>query len=387
MIITSTIILLCTLSFFVPRNKLYFFFVISAVILSALYLWFNPPIDYDLYRHYLTFESMKNVSFQDLFDNQYIFDNNLLNEYSKVSKVYIIILFVMSRIGIKQILPWIVGVIIYTVASKMIWQTGSDLNSNKTAILFAFFFLYCCLDFRSVSGIRNMLAFILFSFVLYQELIQKKNKILCWILYLLICGIHMSCVIFVGLRMVLLIGKRWIKIPVMFICLFLYSFSEIIADFLTKFSEIPYLNALRLQIEGYLIGRSEYNPKGIFIYLIIEVGVIFLYLEVYKNKRFKKYVGQYGEYCLYVVIFALGSIRNYDLFVRSNIIIISLFLPIIVFYFTYIIELKGGCIRGISKRNDFKFNIVIVFSFLLVILFEFYCRIRLNYIVMDPYFG
>lgn len=112
-----------------------------------------------------------------------------------------------------------------------------------------------------------------------------------------------------------------------------------------------------------------------------------MYLEVYKNKKFKKYMGQYGEYCLYVVMFALGSIRNYDLFVRSNIIIISLFLPIIVFYFTYIIEFKGGGIRGISKRNDFKFNAVIVFSFLLVIFFEFYCRIRLNYIVMDLYFG
>jgi hypothetical protein len=354
MIITSTIIFLCTLSFFVPRNRLHFFFVISAVLFSALYFWFSPPIDYDLYRHYLSFESMKNVSFQDLFDNQYIFDNNLLNEYSKVSKVYIIILFILSRIGIKQILPWIAGVIIYTVASEMIWQTGSDLNSNKTAILFAFFFLYCCMDFRSVSGIRNMLAFIVFSFVLYQELIQKKNKILCWISYLSLCGIHMSCVIFVGLRMVLLIGKRWIKIPVIFVCFFLYGFSDIIADFLTKFNEMPYLNALRLQIEGYLIGRSEYNPKGIFIYLIIEVGVLFLYLEVYKNKKFKKYMGQYGEYCLYVVMFALGSIRNYDLFVRSNIIIISLFLPIIVFYFTYIIEFKGGGIRGISKRNDFK---------------------------------
>ena len=69
MIITSTIIFLCTLSFFVPRNRLHFFFVISAVLFSALYFWFSPPIDYDLYRHYLSFESMKNVSFQDLFDN------------------------------------------------------------------------------------------------------------------------------------------------------------------------------------------------------------------------------------------------------------------------------------------------------------------------------
>ena len=59
MIVFATLLLFGLAGFFVPKRHMQAYMIIASIGISALYLFYSPPKDYDLFRHYEVLQIIK----------------------------------------------------------------------------------------------------------------------------------------------------------------------------------------------------------------------------------------------------------------------------------------------------------------------------------------
>ena len=327
MIVFITLMIFGCVGFAIPKQYLKGYMLISAICISSLYFFFTPPIYYDLSRHYDLLHIIRRLDIKTvLFGREESF-NRMLNEYMDNSKIYLIYAYIISQFGVDALLPVITGIIIFSAVSKIIIMTAEDIGGKieDWKIAFCFFFLLMMMDFRTISGIRNMLAFALFAYVLYYDLVRNVGKIRCFIAYFIIANIHTSVYILIVIRLFLSIEKLLPKWIIMLVILLLYSFLDIIVRLLNMIIDVPLVQSLLRKINTYGYGGgSDYRYTRGVIHLILILIQMFVYLYVKRNLYLQKKFIRYGDFFFFSILLALGAIRQYDMFVRSN----------MLFYFT-----------------------------------------------------
>ena len=378
------LLFLGVLSFYIPRKNLKSYFKLSAVILSSLFFFYEPPISDDLYRYYGLFDIIKKLSLKELIQRQFnssdwLYDY-LINDYLSNSKTFMAGMFILSRIGIKQLLPFVFTLLTYIPLFMLIIEVGEDTKASKIAMCIAFVLVLACVDYRLVSIIRNISAYAMFSKVLYDDLVRKKNRIICFVFYLILCELHMACIVLLGIRLVILLTNKRCKyiMIAMFVSLFALT-EQIIWVLRNYFSNFGFLLRLAQRIGNYNIGRTSYNIHGALFF----VGSIIVTLIIYANYKRAEGSAPLEEYrmCyLYITAYTIGSIKQYDVLTRNTKLLVMLVIPFAVYLITKTIRIRGvklifmGNGGGISTTSLIHFlsiELLIIVSFVFYTLFSY----------------
>ena len=329
MVVFSAFMLVIVVAFFIPRKHLKIYFVFLSFILGGLYFFFYPSEDYDLYRHYEMAEILKDFSFNDVIipNSGIVTSNYILNRYLRGNRVFVVYSYIISRSNIEHLLPVITGFIVLFLITRRIWKESENYRYSKGTILSGLVFFLFLFDYRSISSIRNVFAFAVFTYVLYQDVVRGKNRIWCFLAYLLLCQIHSVIYIFVALRCLLLITNRYTKIAIGLMVFMSYALNGQIVSLLSHISEFKFVTEFIGRIISYSGGGTDFSLKrGIF-----RGGVMLVYLLIYfsgsKDLNTKKGMRDYGYFFVLTFLFTAGSMTQYDIFIRNDMILLMLLMP------------------------------------------------------------
>ena len=340
MIVWCSVVFWGCFGFVVPRKYMRLYMILAAIGLSSLYFFYQPPVVYDLYRHYEALHVLRRYDLWTVMSGAINKYNGSIESLQQGAPLYLLYAYLISRLQVDQLLVVITGIIIYTSSSSIILMAADDLGEDMAdwKISFCFFFLLVMLDFRSISGLRNMTAYALFAYVLYKDLVRNANKPLCMLAYLAIANVHSSTFVLIILRLLLELNRFIPKLVLMIIPLAAFSSINLILPVLTRYSEIPMVQSLIGKMNTYGFGGG--SRYIVFRAAIRFVQIVFCLLlclyckrHIPQTKRFQKY----GDVILLFVMYAFGSITQYDIFVRSMIFLYFAILPFLLLFLQYIV--------------------------------------------------
>ena len=346
MIVILLMMLLIIFVFISPTKRAFMSMMIASIVLSCLYFVYSPPIESDLFRWYGFLNYIKQLSFIHTFDGSYTAGNSLLRDVTGVNNVYLLFAWLISKTGINQLLPVLVGIVVYGLSAKRISRTSAELSSNCTAPAIAFAFLLLTLDFRSVSGIRNILAYAIFAYILYEDLVNDKNKVFCVIGYYIASQIHVSILVFITIRLLLLVLYRVNKVVLIIASLLAFHFLAFIQNLLSRLTQNAYISLFLYKTNRYVLrygeGLAEYGYRRVASYLLLIMMYLFIYYIVKRSNSLPKKYDKYNLFYLSTIALTVGAIGQYDLFIRNCMLIVFLSLPYLVYALNYIVVVKWG---------------------------------------------
>ena len=341
MIVMGSILFWGCMGFFIPRKYLRIYLILASIGLSFLYFFFQPPVSYDLYRHYEVLHIIRKHDIWTVMSGALNKNSLMIETFQQGAPMYLLYAYLISLLQIDQLLPVITGIIIYTSASNIILMAAEDIDEEIAdwKISFCFFFVLVLLDFRTVSGIRYMMSYSLFAYILYKDLVRNANTWLCLIAYFIIANIHNSIFILIIIRL-LIVLNRFIPKPVLIVALLAsFSFVDLALSFLVRYTDIPMIQVLvdKINIYGFGGGTAYIVFRAVIRFIHITVCLL-LYLYCKKNIQRTIRFQRYGDMLLLFTMFAFGAIRQYDTFVRSKIFICLAALPFLLLFLQYIVE-------------------------------------------------
>ena len=389
MVITCSILFWGGLGFFIPKKYMRVYMVVAAIGMSSLYFLFQPTSRYDLYRHYEVLHILRKSNLVQILKGEFSRNNEILADMLNSSPLYLIYAYCISKLQIDELLVVITGIIIYTSTSNIILMASDDIDEDIAdwKIAFCFFFLLAMLDYRTISGIRNMTAYALFANILYKDVVRNANKLLCFTAYIALANFHSSVWVLIAIRLMLELSRFIPKLVLMVGMLVSFSFVELILNFLKRFSSIQMIESLIIKMEAYgfgggskyIVSRAMIRVFHIIIYLSI---LMYCKKKIPKTQRFQKY----WDFVVLFIMFTIGAISQYDIFVRGNVFMYFSILPFLLLFLHYVagdtplwVNIPGASGIGFSEvAVYFMIYAALALSFRLYFI-EYYCS-------MDPGF-
>lgn len=350
------------------------------LVLCSLYLFFNPPVSYDLYRHYTLLQESKNYSLFEMINNGISAEGIAYKNYP----VYMLILKFFSFLP-STFLPMVVGYVTYAVPYSCVEDVFKKNNIYWIRVA-CFAYLICSVDFRNISGIRNNLAFTLFFWALYRELVKKKNKYFMWAVYISTCFIHSACFLLLAIRIILevykKIGKTIIRILILSSMFFLPRVIDVMRYL---FRNVPSLQYALEKFEIY----NQYESINVVIIVIRSLTYFcILLLAIYFKKYCKRFLEfrEIYDYAILLLLFSFSSINIYSLFSRMQIIL----LPFGVFFLACILDDLAMpnvlCLKAINKGNKLQIGVSVLLICFFGVAINFLALIKGSYTGMNAFF-
>ena len=315
--------------------KFYYFFMTCA--LSWLAFNVQPLPAMDLYRYYNTMDLYRTVGWDWIVQNDFS-SNPLASAY----------FYLISLLGDNRFLPAITVFLVYAFSFGLLHKASVRFESKKSEIIVALLFFMLNFNyFYVVDVIRIYLCYAIMAYFLYMDLVEKKHRWLCAVVYVAVCFVHyvVLLIVFVRLLMVLV---RYIKGPIANIALLFFPLIVWVAYRI--FIRIPTLSGI-FELAGRKgLGYLNYDVFGVWqfadslvrLILFLLIGVFVLWLCNRLNRRVDKVgnpllatecsvVSDYTYFCLLNIMATLGFISNYQMMLRTPNFIQILFSPVLLY--------------------------------------------------------
>lgn len=374
------IIFILTSKVFKQDLKIYFIF--TTLVLATLAFFYVPNHEADLTLAYEHLNAIREYGWK------YILETQKWTTYFNGLPTLQIYFYLISLLQLNNFLPCITVIIIYGLTLHRVYTISKVNNlSNNDAFKIGIFILLF-FDFHGlVSGIRNLLAFSIFSYFLYIDLIENKNKILCWFMYLISFGIHSSCSILIIIRLLLYIKLETVKVILIVLMIQLGNIIELLSEVLNKYSGNFIISIIYMKFKSYTEGGNEDNMRIPYYYqliinnrVILCISMIILILILwYKNNSIRKnsLILVYFYICIFLLGIYLTPKVSYHVFVRySNMLI--LLAPIV--WGSYYSNCKK--IKVIKFSEQLKIKLVDI-PFFIILLVGLYYMMRYSYYTME----
>lgn len=312
----------------------YLYVCIVVILLSILGSLFNPIKAYhngnytDLYRFYQTLDAIKGLPFNNSVP--------IFQEYNNIP-VMKLLLFIISRIGVNSILPFVASLIFYGSFGFFLIKITEKYNISSITMGLSFFIFICLFNFKMViSNIRCPIGCSIFILTLYYDILNKDNRKSKRFLlgYLICCCIHPIFILFTLLRLLLQLTNKYTD-KIVFIFILLYSFFiNAFLEFIGQFTTNEVINYLSMKIDFYTnTWEAKINEPLLVITGVIQV-VLLLYLLLIVKKSIKKKSSEERLYRITMSfsILAISSIWNFVMFQRTTWLLILF----IVYWYVYI---------------------------------------------------
>ncbi|SCI76585.1 Uncharacterised protein [uncultured Clostridium sp.] len=303
-------LLLINISIITPKKYIKILIIIFSIVIGIISFLFVPVEDMDLFRHYQRLEILRNINLSEL-NNTHIYDS------LPVIKYY---LFFISKLKYNGFLPAITIFIIYFLMGLIIHKFSKSNNLSKKAEVFLYLFFILTHNYlTSISGIRNFMAFSIFFYVLYMDLVEGKKKLICFSIYIILCFIHTSVIILIVIRLILFIRIRFLKKIVVSLILVWSFFIPVITTIFTKFERIEFFRELIYKMSVYNNIGITINIHSILATILLIIAILIICISTnILNVKEDKPIYTYLNYAKLLCIFIIGSINNYHVFIRFS---------------------------------------------------------------------
>lgn len=265
--------------YFIPKVNRKQFAVLYCVILALVAFSFQPGIDDDLRREYENLQGIQQYGWRyfDMRASQW-------DEAGKFDGLYLTQLYyyIMSYLPVYNFFPAITTFIVYLLQFNLVEKICLRYNLSKVEIWIMYVFVLSTREtYMIMSGIRNQLAFTIFGYFLYIDLIEKRNKITSFVMYFLTIFIHQSTLFLIGFRLACLFKKTWIRIIAAIILLFWSELLDKLNSFLSAFSSSEIISTVLYKINIYTVNNGG-NADNIIlttrylIYMIAWIPIILM---------------------------------------------------------------------------------------------------------------
>lgn len=334
--------------YFIPVRNRKHFYVFYSIIFALIGFSFQPHLGDDLIREYENLEDIRRLGWE-YFSTETIKYSDISNKFEGLytSQLYY---YLFSKLPVFNFLPAITLFIEYLLqfdlAEKCIKK--ADLGRNSAWLLFTF--VLCTREtYMMMSGIRNQLAFTIFCYFLYVELVEERHKVLCWVMYAFSCFMHQSAIVLLVCRIFLIVRNRKIKTIIAGLCLCWSYFLSGINWVLSKIPNSSFITSILYKINIYTVNNGG-NANNIilrpiyarymiaYLPILLLVIIIFIYQWKRNNALDKQYIPKYtlrntklyisrrrclidrtylvSDFLTFVSCFALGSASYYWLYLR-----------------------------------------------------------------------
>lgn len=300
--------------------------------------------------------------------------------------------FLLSQLPCNNFYSAISMYIVYACMLFSIYQIAYfysvSLRTEKMMLIFAI----CALDFFDASnGVRNILAFSIFIYSFVQDIILKKNKVVCFLLYLFAALLHPATWILIVFRILLVVKNPWIKFIIGVATIVWSDGLSSISAILTPFNSIPFISTISHKLDAYtLVGDgvsknfsgSAFNMSASYMLMRsfrIYLALLLLILVLVIWRR-KKDISQLMTYCLYLTMFTLGAGATG---IASNVLTrysFALILLAPVVYCEYSVMRIRKIILVLGQKEQ-KYEVFLVLLMLCLLLFNYY-MFRYHYATM-----
>jgi len=379
-------------SFFIPYKNLKAYFVLSAIILSAAFFFYDPPVTEDLYRYYQLFDNVKALSLKKYLAQEYNTQdwliNHMLNDYKESAWFFSATLFVLSRTGIREIMPFVFSLLTYIPMFMLVYHVCKDNKFSKLTACLCFVMILACIDFRLVSCLRNLSAYSIFAYTLYEDAIKKRKKIWCVFMYFIACGLHMSCLPLVLMRILAAFLKGRIKWVVVTALLFSEGLALLFATLIKSFLSGNILFVMLAEkIEIYLLERTDYNVNGAIFFCASLFVIALIYITVKREKIIPAIYQKYESAYLFIGAYTVGCIGQYDILFRNCELMAILLVPFIARFINRRMVLGYNGISVVAPQDKIRRDVVVAFCFIGLIVMSFIFYTLFSYIPMGNYLG
>lgn len=269
-----------------------------------------PQETYDLSRHYIDIEHIKNANmkFWDyVFNSAKLTDSNYRHTYTFNALRYII-----SKYLPKQALPFFSLSFCYGVLGYILHDVKKRNNMSNFYIGLVILLSNCFLPILYIySGIRNEIAFAIMGLAVYLKVYKQIRWITFTVLSAFAATIHplaLAAIPFVFLANIRP-GKKSV-ILVVLIPNILYALME-----LFKASDVDFLRYIGIKFYNYTFVHV-YAQGRYFFYSAIIMTIMVLMLTVMKTKQVEDKDQIFVNYLSWYSIFTLANLQSYQIMMR-----------------------------------------------------------------------
>lgn len=379
MIVAGYLVALSIFSFFIPIKNRKLYILLLSLALPLLYFGFVPPdTSYDLSRYYIMMEHMQNLNLMDLLNMEGSLGYIYVGDTEYISLIYFWLI-AKFGCGMKELLPYITGIIVYFSLFYLAYRVNKKypLSKNKFAIIITY--VIFVFNYGEISGVRNAIAFSLAALILYEDLLENKNKCISIILIALLSMVHTSVFIIFLLRIILLFRKV-VSFKVVGICsLLLYPAIGLIQAILGKFSSFYFVVTLLDKVTAYSL-RTQYNYRLVVASIVITIFVLIVASYVVKCDRatFRTYY----EFTVCIVALAFGGMRIDVLIARLSNLLLFMSIPYLVYIAHFMIKNRITVFKVKSDKYKLVGTASVAGVYIISIFFLFY---NTYYLYMETY--
>lgn len=216
--------------------------------------------------------------------------------------------------------------------SFLIVEFQKEANlSNVNVVIGQFLFLLIFNLFYEISGIRNLLAFMIMSVGLYFDLNDKskKTKILCYLAYYLAYSIHSSMLPIIIIRVLLLFKNRIIRFVISLLILTYNVFLTPLLSFFAQLGLASFVNKANYYIDSQAQNETFTSSVELaimtFMFLLLVTGYV-----LYINKCNKYLSLKYNRFYYYIILYVIGSVGIAQVYFRTIFLLLFLGMPYIL---------------------------------------------------------
>lgn len=310
------VISFCALYCIVPQKYVGWLFFATTLALAVMAFYCVPKETDDLSRYFKEINALRKGGWNDFQD---MLSENHDNWGSLPVCGYYF--FLISRFDSNGYLPAITIFLAYGSAFYIFYKASVRFSIGKWYLfLCCFFFLSTYWFYDICSGVRNGLAFTLFSACIYQDVVEKKHRWLCYIGYFLCVGLHSSTIVFAFIRLSLWITKKYGSKLMSWFMVFAITIGCNFFIWLGEHTDISYFQLLSEKAEvnlGRYIGLGDITQTYVNLLVFIVVAVWSIYLSKYIKTSVKSdEFGSFFKFYTIMMFFVGGCVSSGLLFVR-----------------------------------------------------------------------
>lgn len=299
------------------------FYILATAILSLLSYFVIATENMDLFRYIRIMEYIRTMGFDWGMDT-----------YGPSNPLAFIFFYGISLFENDAILPAVAVATTYGFSFALLYKASKRLNASTmdTYIALVFFMLnmnYCYV----IDVVRIYMAFAIMAYFLYMDIVEKKHRIFCFVVYAALCYFHYAMMVFVILRVILIITRRFKGVLAAIVSLLVPVVVFVAYKFVEGFSGESLLFSVA---NDKLLGHKDYTVFGVWqfaasmIRCALFVALCLLAFWLCSNWKYELANKTLGDNSRETVMFVK---RNSDLVMYTLYIVFTVFIFITNYQF------------------------------------------------------
>lgn len=299
------------------KSNFFLIWVIVTIFISILAFNTIPHQADDLYRYFYWIDYFRINGLSSINDSPF-----------SITPISNYILFLISLTSKNNYLPMFVLLVESTIVLTIIFYYFKNVKKIPfSVIVYGISILLVSSIYISISGFRFNLAIIIGSLVLYKEFINKRNKWLNTMIFLILPLIHTSAIIFLAMKILVSI-KVFIRKPILIIpitLIFIISL-DLIESLAPAIFDV-YFEKINIYKGINIVGQSFFRNVGYALYtlfLIIMIKRLSNNIEKYNLNIKQLYYLKYMIILIYFIISLYIILPEFYYRITSLVSLISL---------------------------------------------------------------